>query len=222
MKKLYLEELIKFYDTKVQDSLRMATAVNSVIGEDFAVALMVHYFESSGAEVETFAPCKGRTNRGVRLDRWIHVSNLPHSELLFQTEIKNWSSHSLGGVVIPHTIETEKLKVLRIRNWNTRIDNKTNIPREAQASKVLTQMVPPEEYRETEIYPLLCFWEAMHPDGETLEFFHVPVTNQTFPRLYVFSISNYVRNLRDRGVKYIDADLRNSNQVLDWLNKIYH
>jgi hypothetical protein len=220
MKKLNLNELIKFYDNKVPESLRMATAVNSVIGEEFAVALMVHYFESNDYIVEVLpGPCKGTANKGVRLDRWIHVI-LGEEKFLFQTEIKNWSSHSIGGRVIPADLENSDLKDLMTQNWDTRFDE-AKIPREKQASKVLTRMSPPIAFSDFNLKPLICFWEAMHPEGKEVAYFQEKIEESVFDNLHIFSLSTYVRSLQKEGVSEIEVDLPNANRVLDWLTRIY-
>jgi hypothetical protein len=220
MKKLNLNELIKFYDNRVPESLRMATAVNSVIGEEFAVALLVHYFESSGYEIEVLpGPCKGTANKGVRLDRWIYVT-LGRKKILFQTEIKNWSSHSIGGRVIPACVEKSDLERLMTQNWDTRFD-KANIPKEKQASKVLTRMSPPNAFSEFNLTPLICFWEAMHPEGKQIAYFQKKIENSAFKNLHIFSLSTYVRSLQNKGVSEIDVNLPNANGVLEWVNRIY-
>jgi len=44
-KKLNLRELLNFYDYKVPLSKTHASAVNAVLGEDLAIALLVHYLK---------------------------------------------------------------------------------------------------------------------------------------------------------------------------------
>ena len=53
-KRLNLRELLNFYDYRVESSNTHASAVNAVLGEDLAVALLLHYFKSLGYGV--FAP----------------------------------------------------------------------------------------------------------------------------------------------------------------------
>ena len=50
-KKLNLRELLKFYDYKVPTSKTHASAINAVLGEDLAVALLVHHLKGVGLEV---------------------------------------------------------------------------------------------------------------------------------------------------------------------------
>ncbi len=221
MKYLILDELIQFYDNRVEESKRMATAVNSVMGEEFSVALMMNYFESNNCKVEILpGPCKGKTNKGVRLDRWIHVAHQDKSHTLFQTEIKNWSAHSIGGRRIPANINEEELKKLTMSNWKTRFDQ-FHIPREKEASKVLTRMSVPDNFPHMEPTPLICFWEAMHPSGELNPYFTMEINHQEFSQIHIFSLSNYVRTLKSQGIMKIPARLPNAEKVINWMNRIY-
>lgn len=70
MKTLNLEKLIDFFDHRVQSSLRLGTPVNSVIGEELAVALMRHYFERKNYKFEIFQPCNQSAKRGYRLPKF--------------------------------------------------------------------------------------------------------------------------------------------------------
>jgi len=62
---------------------------------------------------------------------------------------------------------------------------------DASMSKVLLPMKPPCDHENIE--PLIVFWTALHPDGAAEPFFRVPVKGAAFPRVSLFSMSNYLR-----------------------------
>lgn len=221
MKTLNLEKLIDFFDHRVQSSLRLGTPVNSVIGEELAVTLMRHYFERKNYKFEIFQPCNQSAKRGYRLDCWLHLQDAGKDSRLYQTEIKNWSAHSLGGTVIPPSVTEAGLREIIARNWNSRFSHETNIPREASASKVLVRMNPPPEWSHLTVMPLLCLWECLHPDGDLEPFFHRPIQNPHFENIYVFSLSAYVRVLLAEGTKNIPSLMPQTDRAMNWLNDMY-
>ena len=64
-----------------------------------------------------------------------------------------------------------------------------------QVRKVLTPMKPPVEGVQVE--PLVCFWDAMHPTGETDVLFSIPLDSGKFTRVWVFSMSAHLRNFQN-------------------------
>jgi hypothetical protein len=222
MKTLNLEKLVDFFDHKVQSSLRLGTPVNSVIGEELAVALMRHYFESKEkCKFEISQPCNQGAQKGYRLDCWLHLRRNGEESRLYQTEIKNWSAHSLGGTVIPPSVTEAGLKKIIERNWKSRFSHDTNIPRKASASKVLVRMNPPPKWADLTVMPLLCLWECLHPDGNFEPFFHRPIHDRDFQSIYVFSLSAYVRMLLAEGTKNIPSLMPQTDRAMYWLNDMY-
>ncbi len=220
MKKLKLRELIDFYDYKVRGSSNHASAVNAVLGEDLAVALLTHYFENDGFNVYFLPePCTQGKQRGTRLDKWMVVEK-KESSVIYQVEIKNWSAHSIGGKLCSPSADDSTLRQDRAWRWAKRFNIIEKIPAEAATLKVLTRMRIPILYESCEHKSLLCFWEALHPDGEPDPFFEVSVKSESFQKLSIFSMSNYVNKLLEDSefisVKMSDADAR-----IDWLNRIY-
>jgi hypothetical protein len=73
-KSIHLSQLLEFFDYKVKESETHASAINSVLGEELAAALMVHFFVNQGYHVTELAlPCTTGSNRGFRLDKWISL-----------------------------------------------------------------------------------------------------------------------------------------------------
>jgi hypothetical protein len=74
---------------------------------------------------------------------------------------------------------------------------------------------------ETPVRPMICFWDAMHPDGDGSPLFDVEVISKDFKRLWVFSMSNYVRNLLSDEIYYIQLDFPDTAARMNWINRIY-
>jgi hypothetical protein len=210
--KLRLASLIDFYDKEVRESQRHASAINAVMGEDLAIALLTHYFCEKGFQVKVLARvCTTGKQKGPRLDAWIEVceNSVVHH---YQAEIKNWSAHSIGGRSIR---DDEDMRKYRLNRWKKRFDEELRLPRDDEARKVLTPMNLPGIH--SNIRPLLIFWEAMHPKGDAIEFFDVEVSSANFDRLWIFSLSTFVRNLISRGIESLDVEMLFASQRIEWL-----
>jgi hypothetical protein len=210
-----LPSLLEFFDEGIPSSRGHATAVNAVLGEEIAIGLMAHYFSSMGCKVEVKTPCTQGTQRGVRLDCWILTD-----DLLYQVEIKNWSSHSFGGRVFP----TEEIAVERhlIDRWENQWIKEERIPRDKAARKVLVPMKPPEGCNLPDKHEaMLCFWDPMHPAGKSEPLFTVPTADDCFfDELFVFSLSNYVKNLIKQEIYELEILMPNTMTRLAWLKKM--
>ena len=92
------QELLCFFDGKPKWSEKQATSIVGVVGEDLNAACFQHYLESKGAGANVLnCPVTTGKRKGPRLDRWIDVTRRDGSRTVFQTEIKNWSAHAIGG-----------------------------------------------------------------------------------------------------------------------------
>ena len=219
-KTLKLRELLSFFDYRVQASITHATAINSVMGEDLGVALLAHYFESQGFNVNLLnEACTQGKQRGHRLDKWVAVTS-NNVTVLYQVEIKNWSAHSIGGEIVLENGNENYMKSLRKRRWLRQFDEMTNIPSQASSRKVLTKMLAPASFRNFEQRPILCYWEPLHPRGDLEAFFEVEVQSEAFTKLGVFSMSNYVSLLLET-TETLEVDLPNANLRIGWLNSLY-
>ncbi len=153
--------LLDFYDYKVKESETHASAINSVLGEDLAIALMNHYFSAEGSKVTALdLPCNQGTQRGNRLDKWIALEK-SDSKTLFQIEIKNWSAHSFSGSIVKRDGDDDYMKSLRIKRWRLRFNEDKKVPSQKEALKVLTKMKIPKSHLAYEHKALLCFWKPM-------------------------------------------------------------
>jgi hypothetical protein len=218
-----LKGLLDLYDHKTKNNIGCVSAINAMIGEDLAVALFLDYArgEKLNPSVVSEKVTQGST-KGVRLDRWLSVQE-SNKVIYYQSEIKNWTAHSYRGKSLPNNLDEEGMKKYRKDRWEQRFDISNKCLRDTSANKVLVPMkldttIAPD----AEIRPLIIFWEAMHPEGFTEEFFSHPVSGKDFDELWVFSMSNYVRNLIDKDkVTKIEVNMPAVDARIQWLNTVY-
>jgi len=214
-----LKQLIEFFDEKVPSSVGHATALCSVLGEDLGVFLIKHYFEKENYRVNAYdAPCTQGTKKGERLDKWISIEK-NNERILYQVEIKNWSAHAIGGKTIALDSDEKSLKVHRLERWKNQFKDK--IPNKKSTKKVLLKMKPPE--LNYEIKPMLCFWDAMHYEGDDESFFKIEIKHDNFSELCIFSMSTYIRNLIKNGNEKIELNAEQMKDTLErkkWIEKI--
>jgi len=219
-KKLHLRELLKFYDYKVPTSKTHASAINAVLGEDLAVALLIHHLKGAGLEVIALdSVCAQGTQRGHRLDKWIVVKSATDS-VICQVEIKNWSAHSIGGKTVKLDSDEDYMREFRLQRWQHQFNEETKVPSQKQTLKVLTSMRVPSEYSNYKHEALLCFWEPLHNKGELEALFEVDVVSDAFKKLKVFSMSNYVSQLL-KSTETLEVEMPDTDARIDWLKKLY-
>ncbi len=218
-----LKKLLELYDTKTPKNIGCVAAINAMIGEDLAVALFFHYATGKKFNPTVISEkCTQGKNKGVRLDRWLSIKD-GDQVIYYQTEIKNWTAHSYRGKSCPVNLDVNGMKAYRKGRWEQRFDISSQSLRDVSANKVLVPMrfdgtIEPE----AEIKPLIIFWEAMHPEGLSEEFFPVDVNGSNFEKLWIFSMSNYVRNLIDENIATkIDVNMPAVDARIEWLNSIY-
>ena len=216
---LNLLALIDFYDRMVPESKGHANAINAVMGEEFASALFLDFAARNNLSPTIISDvCTQGTKNGKRLDRWIQIIE-NNKTIYFQTEIKNWSAHSISGRKTPVTESEEELIPYRIARWKTQFDEDANILRQDPANKVLIKMKSPDI--NAEIRPLIIFWDSMHPDGSPIPFFSVKVNGSPFDFLWIFSMSTYVRNLINQGISEIVVEMPGVVERLNWLEVLF-
>jgi len=214
--KVDVSELIAFFDEKAEGSKGHATAIVAMAGEDLGVALLAHYFQSQNIDTEVLKPCTQGTKSGVRLDRWLLCNRSGHS-LLYQVEIKNWSAHAIGGGRLCRSASTADIRDYKIERWNQEWKDGKFL--KDSVAKVLIRMECPKNKEHLPVEPLVCFWSAMHPDGDEAPFFAVPLAEGgNFNEVSVFSMSSYVRTLRDAT---IELEMPDFAARRDWLSRIF-
>ena len=179
------------------------------------------------------------------MDRWIEVYWRDGSITVFQTEIKNWSAHAIGGKPLSVCATSEEVTDYKEKRWEGPSGHwytPNHTLREAYTAKVLVRMKPPKGVDEKSIRPLLIFWEAIGPRAQadnhlfsisdpTLEFpFSLPDTwpNPSesaemwgFPELWVFSVSSYLRSIRAADKDSIKLDMPDAVARLLILNSLF-
>jgi len=219
MRSINLQVLIDFYDKKVSKSIGHATAINAVLGEDLAIALFLDFAKDKGlSPIFLTHKCNQGKNKGKRLDCWIQVT-VGNSIIHYQTEIKNWSAHAFSGKALPNIESEENMVNFRKSRWENQFDNSIQSLKQEAARKVLIKMKAFSD--NAEIRPLIIFWDAMHPQGKSEEFFAVPVSGEDFSELWVFSMSTYVRNQISKGRSEINLEMSEVNTRMEWLRQIY-
>lgn len=217
MPNLSLESLLNFFDAKPKDSQGHAAAINALMGEELALALLKDYFKGKGESAEKLPQrCNTGRQRGPRLDAWIRVEHRD-GEFHYQTEIKNWSSHSVGGKSLPDKSDKDSMRVHRKERWENRFDTEKKALIDAEANKVLVPMRAEPSWK---VRPLIVFWDPMHPQGDTTEFFRVDVNAEHFDELWVFSISTYVRNLLSNEKSELSVDMPEIEKRLQWVDRL--
>ena len=219
------KEIIRFFDEKPPWAIKHATAVVAVMGEDLAAAAFQHCLLNNGASkvtvrTETVGP-GGR--KGPRLDRWIEVDwDTEPQMILFQTEIKNLSAHSTGAKALKLRANKQEVNEYKHERWTNQWDTREKALTWAGAAKVLVPMKPPKGTEARCVLPLLIYWTPIAPGpGHEHQdrvhgghLFTIPnpkvgfkferspnsVPMRTFPDLWVFSVSSYLRSLDDDDV----------------------
>src|SRR5262249_51879640 len=84
-----------------------------------------------------------------------------------------------------------------------------------ETAKVLSPM---KTFRAEPVEPVLCMWDAMHPDGDIEPWFSINLPEGShFDRLWIFSISSYLRTISD---EYIAIEMTDTMRRLHWLNRL--
>ena len=208
-------ETLRFFDEIPDWADKQATAIVGMIGEDLNTACLRHYFESQGAAVTVYPDnvTTGRT-KGPRLDRWIGVDGVFEVNVLFQTEIKNWSAHAISGEKLRIDAPSHEVREYKRRRWEGRWDAQRRTLNHPNIAKVLIPMNLPTHMnvKERSVEPLLVFWESIGPSHlADSHMFKVDInydfpfsrpsnwpddgTFTKFPALWVFSVSSYLRSL---------------------------
>lgn len=217
MRKLSLPPLIDFYDRKITQSEGHASAINAVMGEDLAIALLKDYFSRKQNVARLLTrKCTQKTKRGKRLDAWVEIED-SDGIFQYQTEIKNWSAHAIGGKTSPAQETEDSMRAYRINRWNNQFNAETMTLKEEAARKVLVPMVP--ESTSWKVRPLIIFWDSMHPNGEETAYFQTSVRSESFQSLWVFSMSTHVRTLIKAGVTRLEVEMEETERRLSWLDR---
>lgn len=219
-----VQEILCFFDEKPDWSISHATGkslssgIVGVFGEDLSAACFQRYIESHGARatVRTEPVTTGR-RKGPRLDRWITVDWPDGSKAVFQTEIKNWSSHGYGGKTLPLTATPNEAAEYKQMRWELRWDSQRRTLADEKIAKVLVRMKLPSdlEGHAKDVRPLLIFWEPTGPRDKADEpLFRMDTPYDEFRSLWVFSVSIYLRSIPDTSIELEMPDAHRRLRIL--------
>jgi len=220
-----VRSLIEFFDVNT-DARQDASSIKAILGEELAVACMMRYFQSKGQRAELLTerlapsrrlPCTTGGRKGFQLDGWFVVEK-DRVRDCYQTEIKSWSFHGIGGRDQRLLIEGEEnSKTLAQKRYifSRYYDARSQSLIHSGTKKVLLQMRQPQAPKKMPQYPtespkpLLCLWAPVcRADSDRSEiFFRVPIASFEplkkengaicapggFTEVNVFSVSNYLR-----------------------------
>jgi hypothetical protein len=216
--RINLIPLVDLYDNKNKPDSSDVSSITGMLGEELATALFCDFIERNKGIIEKVSnQCTLGSQSGKRLDRWIHVE-LNGKRYRFQTEIKNWSSHSKGGRKYPSN--ANELMGYRKNRWVKDFDNESKVFKTEACNKVLTPMKTNQNVGAGCVKPLIIFWDSMHPDGLDEEFFEVDVNCIGFHKLFVFSMSTYVHKLIGQKIEFVDTSLMTLKARMEKISNI--
>lgn len=224
--KLNIKELLDFFDDKKDSEKGDANALMAMLGEELNAAVYKDFRKNMVEILEE------RVSQGLkkekRLDRWIVDKK---NNKLFQCEIKNWAATAIGGKQLKSNASDKEIKEIVQYYWNRELDNNFSkkIKHPNRVSKVLIKMKPPKEYKMLTVEPLLVYWMPISSDKKGLnplsplsvKALRLPIKPE-FPKLYIFSVSLYLRQLykKGKGRKFIDLDMSHFEHRIKILKRL--
>ena len=220
-----VQQVLRFFDEKPPCSTGHATAIVSVLGEDLAAASLRDCLLANGAgPVNIRSETVGTGGRsGPRLDRWIEADLKGGRRVLFQTEIKSWSAHAIGGKTLAVNASAEQVREYQNTYWKGQWDSCRRTFKSSNVAKVLVHMEPKFDQDDREKLPLLIYWSPVAPKKSrykqsqsagghlfsisqpTCDFpFDVPSSwpsARGFNEVWIFSVSGYLRSRRSATIE---------------------
>ena len=231
-----VKEMLSFFDEKPDWADRHSAAVVAVLFEDLAAATLEHCLRRNGAAAVNVRsePVTTGQKKGPRLDRWIEADLADGTNAIFQTEMKSLSAQSLGHEPIRLDATDAELQQHKQDNWNRQWDQDRNTLIHQRVAKVLIPMKRPACTEHRALLPLLICWHPIGPcdpaqrsdqvDGGHLfkvgevgyQFtFRKPHSwkiNPKFTDLWVFSVSSYLRSVRNDLTGPLELTMPNASQ----------
>ncbi len=224
--KLNIKELLDFFDDKKNSRKGDANALMAIFGEDLNASVYKN-FRKHKVEILEKSVSQG-LRKEKRLDRWILDKK---NRELFQCEIKNWAATAIGGRQLRSNASNEEIKEVSTYNWRLQLENifSKKVKHPNKVTKVLLEMKTPTEHKDIlNIKPLLIYWMPISSDKKglcpesilSIKPLRLPIKTN-FSKLYIFSVSLYLRQLykKGKGQKFIDLDMPHFEHRIEILTK---
>ena len=239
---LNVKDVLSFFDHISSTSNGHVSAVVGVVGEDLGISLLQRCLRDQRGIISRVITKSGMpttptngTGRGHRLDRWLLAdASGDQKRTLYQVEVKNWSATAIGGKELRVDADESVVRSFRKERWLSHWDADQGCFRYEIVGKVLSRMKLPTQmddeirqltlisppFQQTEVEPLVCFWWATHHNGEDESLFRFPLADPVngFTGFWVFSMSNYLRSLKQ---PEITLEMPSAARRIDWLNKLF-
>jgi len=213
--KLNVKELLDFFDNKKDDIRHDISSVIGVVGEDLGAALFKRYYEKTFGEkvIISPSPVVSGTMKGPRLDRWIYVKHSKNNFTAYQTEIKNWSAYAIGARRVGADPKT--MPAIGLLNWKDRSARLRHRDKNNE-NKVFYPMKKPTDLpNKATIEPLIIYWFVL---SNLNSLFKVDMHIKGFKKLNVFSMSNYLRSIKN---KEITLDMPSAEKRIKLLSRYF-
>lgn len=227
--RINIRKTLQFFDNPPKYKTGHASSMVALFGEELAAASFKHYFENKKHQRVAVLDDRvgGGKKKGKRLDRWILVGN--KKKVLFQCEIKSWSSTAIGGNRLPVEASNAVYNKISSKNWKRQVEvvfNETDkFPN--HTTKVFLQMKGPKGLDKYHPEALLIYWMPITIKNTKGPYFRVTVKSLSnrfirskFRWLHVFSVSSYFRQLSKKGIKVINLDLPLTQERLGILGEL--
>jgi hypothetical protein len=217
---LNIRQILQFFDED-KKATKHSNAIKTIIGEELMLALLLEYFKREGICASVIPQsCTTGNKKGNRLDAWVKVQDpISRNPFFYQVEVKSWSAHGIGrqGTFIDYNWIKSEFCEYKRKIWGHYWKN-SRFSMDA-VNKVLTPMLSPDS--NVTVKPLACLWEMMHPEGDENPFFTVEIDkNSDFQKVYIFSVSSFLRNLSPNEPELM-LNLPVLSKRLEYLNKIF-
>ena len=242
--RINVNEILSFFDEKPSWSDRHSAAIVAMIFEDLAASTLEHCLRKNGATEVTIRPEPVTTGqkKGPWLDCWIEADLANGQKIIFQSEIKSLSAQALGFKTIALDATEAELKQHEQGNWNRLWNPETNTLIHQRVAKVLIPMKRPDCTKNRQLLPLFICWGPLGP-SHTLQrqdqvtgghlFKMTDVSYQfSFPKphswkitpkfteLWVFSVSSYLRSIRNENCTHLQLPMPNASQKIRALRRV--
>jgi len=233
------EAILHFFDETGSNARGHVSSIVAVLGEDLGCALFQRCLqERNGVDTHVLMenglpliPTTG-SRKGRRLDRWLLGETKEGRRVLYQVEIKSWSATAIGHKVLKLDVKLpdwhDHGRACWSRYWNGATDEfagehigkvlmRMKLPVEQEIAEGSSVRIAPA-FSQEEVIPAVCFWSPLciNERVEALVDFPTPSTASGFDHILVFSMSNYLRGLRE---EWLDLEMPSVYRRIDWLNK---